>query len=346
MKARAKQKGLSLAELLLALALGAVIVAGFGRMFTAGRATHAMLEGQSRLQESARMALDLIARSARAAGHIGCDSRVTVANGLNGAWLDLPELHLPRAVQAFEGVGADADDDAWRPSLAGLKAPDGSGGLGRTPRPGTDVLVLRRVEAQQPLARTVGPLEAVAVDADTLNLQADDFAVLADCQRAMLFRVTSIAQAAGVATLVRAAGTGRLGNASVPLGTAPWGSATGAAGAGVGRMVTTTYFVAEVDQVNNRGAPVFALWRKVGVGNVAEMLRGIDDMQLQLAVDSTPTDADPRADRYLSPAHLGGEAVRAIHVELVASSVDAAPGEAPMRRSFSRTVALRSELVQ
>lgn len=343
---RAKQKGLSLAELLLALALGAVIVAGFGRMFAANRATHAMLEGQSRLQESARVALDLIARSARMAGHIGCDSRVAVANGLNGVWRDLPEVRLASPVEAFEGVGADSDDDAWRPSLAGLKATDGSGGLGRAPEPGTDVLVLRRVEARQPLARSVGALDTVVVDTDNLDLQDDDFAVLADCERAILFRVTSIAEAAGMATLARASGAGRLDNRAVALGAAPWGGASGAEGAGVGRVVADVYFVAEVAEQNNRGEPVFALWRKVGDGSVAELLRGIDDMQLLLAVDSTPMDADPRADRYLSPADLGAEAVRAVHVQLLASSIDAAGGDRPLRRAFARTVALRPRLLQ
>lgn len=344
MKGATSQKGLSLVELLLALALGAVIVAGFGRMFAANRATHAMLEGQSRMQESARVALDLIARSARMAGHVGCDSGVTVARGLNGAWRDLPEVRLTDPVQAFEGVGADPGDDSWRPSLAGLQATDGSGGLDMAPEPGTDVLVLRRAEAQQPLARSVGPLDAMAVEAVALDMEDDDFAVLTDCQRAMLFRVTSIAEAAGVATLARASGAGRLGNASVPLGAAPWGGASGAQGAGVARVVADTYFIAEVAQANDRGDAVFALWRKVGVGNAAELLRGIDDMQVLLAVDSTPADADPRADRYLSPANLGGEAVRAIHVELLASSIDAADGDGPLRRAFSRTVALRSRL--
>ena len=343
MKGAKSQKGLSLAELLLALALGAVIVAGFGRMFAANRSTHAMLEGQSRMQESARVALDLIARSARMAGHIGCDSGASVGNGLNGTWPDLPEVRLTEPVQAFEGVGTSSDDDSWTPSLAGLKATDGSGGLDTAPEPGTDVLVLRRVEAQQTLTRGIDPLDAVAVDADLLDLQDDDFAVLADCERAMLFRVTSIAEAAGVATLARTAGSGRLANASVALGAAPWGGTSGAEGAGVGRVVTDTYFVAEVEQANDRGEPVFALWRKVGVSNVAELLRGIDDMQVLLGVDSTPTDADPSADRYLSPANLASEAVRAIHVELQASSIDAADGDQPLRRTFSRTIALRSQ---
>ena len=345
MNGLSRQKGLSLAELLLALALGAVIVAGFGRMFAANRATHAVLEGQSRLQESARVALDLIARSARMAGHIGCDSRVATANGLNGVWRDLPEVRLASPVEAFEGVGADSGDDAWQPSLAGLKATDGSGGLGRAPEPGTDVLALRRVEAQQPLARSVGALDSVVVEADGLDLQDDDFAVLADCERAMLFRVTSIAEAAGMATLARASGAGRLDNRAVALG-ARWGGASGAEGAGVGRVVADVYFVAEVGERNNRGEPVFALWRKVGGGSVAELLRGIDDMQLLLAVDSTPMDADPRADRYLSPADLGAEAVRAVHVELLASSIDTADGGRPLRRAFARTVALRPRLLQ
>ncbi len=82
-KFHARSKGFSLIELMLALALGLVVVTGIVQLFVGNSQTYAVLEGQSRLQENARFAFDFISRSAQTAGFWGCaPERANVVKGL------------------------------------------------------------------------------------------------------------------------------------------------------------------------------------------------------------------------------------------------------------------------
>lgn len=64
------QLGLSIVELLIALALGLLLMTGIIQVFIASRQTYATNEAMGRLQENGRFALDFIARNARNAGYI------------------------------------------------------------------------------------------------------------------------------------------------------------------------------------------------------------------------------------------------------------------------------------
>jgi type IV pilus assembly protein PilW len=59
--------GFSLIELMLALTLGAIVTFGIVQLFVGNNQTYTMLNGQSRMQEAARFAVDFVSRSARAA---------------------------------------------------------------------------------------------------------------------------------------------------------------------------------------------------------------------------------------------------------------------------------------
>ncbi len=66
---RHKQRGLSLVELMVALALGMVLMAGFVQIFMSVRSTYAVNEASSRMQENGRFALEFISQHARMAGY-------------------------------------------------------------------------------------------------------------------------------------------------------------------------------------------------------------------------------------------------------------------------------------
>lgn len=67
---RHKQQGLSLVELMVALALGMVLMAGFVQIFMSVRSTYAINEASSRMQENGRFALEFISQHARMAGYL------------------------------------------------------------------------------------------------------------------------------------------------------------------------------------------------------------------------------------------------------------------------------------
>ena len=80
---RHKQQGLSLVELMVALTLGMVLMAGFLQIFMSVRSTYATNEASSRLQENGRFALDFLAQHARLAGYRDPSHAAT------GQWLHL-----------------------------------------------------------------------------------------------------------------------------------------------------------------------------------------------------------------------------------------------------------------
>jgi type IV pilus assembly protein PilW len=71
---RLKQAGLSLVELLIAMALGVVLLLGLIQIFEGTRASFNAADARARIQESGRFALEFIRRDARMVGHMGCQN--------------------------------------------------------------------------------------------------------------------------------------------------------------------------------------------------------------------------------------------------------------------------------
>ncbi|MGH8540908.1 MAG: PilW family protein, partial [Stenotrophobium sp.] len=69
MSLRRHQSGLTLIELMIALVLGLLIIAGVGEVFLAGRASYSVQQRLSNLQENGRFALHFLQSDIRRAGY-------------------------------------------------------------------------------------------------------------------------------------------------------------------------------------------------------------------------------------------------------------------------------------
>lgn len=69
-----RQFGLSLIELMIAIALGVVLLLGLIQIFGGVRASFNAAEARARIQENGRFALEFLRRDARMAGHLGCQN--------------------------------------------------------------------------------------------------------------------------------------------------------------------------------------------------------------------------------------------------------------------------------
>lgn len=337
---------------MLALGLGALVATGAARLFADSQRAYALLNAQTRMQESARQSLDFIARSVRSAGYLGCTSSPdAVRNTLNGSGDAMFEINVSVPVEAFDGTDALGTPDSWMPSLSALPR-RGAGNAFVRGRgidvgavvPLTDVLVLRRVAV--PGARIAGAVAPdgfpLVEDDGELDIDAGDFAVISDCRRAALFRVSRMERGDGVATLVRTPGSEMFDNAagvSLSDGDMPYGNASSAEGAAVFGVVTEIYFVARGTGRNNVGSAPFSLWRKTTTDAPVELIQGIEDLQVRLGLDGN---GDGTVDRYALPGDAVGQDVRSIDVRVTANSVDAVEGPAPIRRTLSRVIALRN----
>jgi type IV pilus assembly protein PilW len=359
---RRHARGFSLIELMIALALGVVVTAGIVTLFVGNNETYTLLNGQARLQESARFAMDFVTRSSRSAGYFGCDpDQDKVYNSLNGDWdaSQLYEFAISRPIEAFHGINNGNALADWTPSLTPL--PRTSGGTTVNAfqngngidvaelRPQTDVLVLRHVEAPgAPIAQMVQPAGApvVTVPAGGLQFGVDDFVAINNCEQAAVFRVTALALAGANATLGRGTGAGIYQNSPAKTLSEqgiPYGEATNAQGSAVGRVLTDIYFVAQGAGSNNRGQTPWSLWRKTSEDAPVELVEGVEDLQVSFGIDTTPGNAFEAANRYVSFDQVGTNAIRALRITLTATSVDVVTDDdQPLRRTFSQTVSFRN----
>lgn len=160
MAARARSSGLSLIEIMVALAIGSLLLLGLVQVFSASRAAYQLSEGMARTQENARFAMDFLQRDLRMVGHLGCvndqahfvkaegdpvNRITTMANA--GQPLDFEV-----SIQGYEATGTGPTDPAvrlgsfttgWSPSL-----PASIQTLSPAPLPGSDIVVLRYLNAR------------------------------------------------------------------------------------------------------------------------------------------------------------------------------------------------------
>jgi len=360
--ARRNSSGFSLIELMLALSLGVVVTAGIVQLFVGNSQTYSLLNGQARMQENARFALDFISRSVRSAGYLGCDpDDDKVINTLgpqpNTNWNSLFEFNITEPVEAFNGLGGGG----FNPSATSLPQNLGGGGSINTHIAGnginmgtldsaSDILVLRHM--QVPGGRInamVGPNSNPTIfDDGSLNIQLDDIVAISNCEQAAMFKVTAIASAGGLTTLSPGAGgAGTFSNvpgSSLSALNFPYGQVNDAQGTTVSRVLTEIYYLAsDPDFTNNQNVPIKSLWRKTSASAPVELIRGIEDFQILLGVDTTSNTLNSVNQYFLPGTQPASSVIRAIRIRIVASSIDAVTADNQvLERTYTQTINVRN----
>ena len=80
---RMREQGISLVELMIAMLLGLTLIAGVGHSFLATNKTWTLQDELTRIQENARMALDILTNNIRTASYTGCPPQTELANLLH-----------------------------------------------------------------------------------------------------------------------------------------------------------------------------------------------------------------------------------------------------------------------
>ena len=357
--------GFSLIELMMALALGVVVTAGIVQLFVGNNQTYSVLQGQSRLQEGARYALDFISESARAGGYFGCDpdmdKRYTT---LNQTLQNTFEMNILQPVAGFDYVGGGGTSmNDWLPSAAVLPrvgapttTPVPANGISfGSVAPNTDILAVRRIDPPgERISAIVQPdSDPVVIEDDgDVTFAADDFAVISDCEQASIFRITGVNDVGASIQLSRTANAGagsviyrNRAGATLSEQNVAFGAATNSQGTTVARMFTEVYFIADSASTNNRGQTPLSLWRKSGSAAPVELVEGIEDLQLWFGIDTTPNDDLDIPNRYDDFAAVNlTDVVRTLRIQITASTVDVVNVEdnAPITRTFSQTISLRN----
>ncbi|MBX3706434.1 MAG: PilW family protein [Pseudomonadales bacterium] len=354
--------GFSLIELLLALALGLVIVAGIVQLFVGNSQTYAVMHAQARLQENGRFALDFISRAARSAGYFGCAPQPqNIVRGLRGNWALIPEFNITRFIDGHESTGPTA----WAPTLNTLPRSgatnanvyiDGNGINTADVAPGTDIVAFRTLrEPGRRLAQTLQPDAAPVVMAPggDAGMAVNDIIMISNCEQGAVVRITGMAVAGDEAQLTLATSTtGNLyenadqvegPNGLIPFSLSFLQRAYGE-DTSVAVVETTYFFIAPSLAPDSEGNPVLALWQKVGSAGPVELVQGVENLQVLYGIDTTLNDGVPNANRYVPFNEVPDpNQVVSIRVTVTVNSVDpiAADG-ARLARTFSKTLQFRN----
>lgn len=189
--------GFSLIELMIALVLGLLLIAGALSIFLAAREAFRVTEDLSRVQESGRVAFDLLARDVREAGGNHCANAVRVANVVSGR--DSP--YWQNWANSFKGF--DGSDAFTAPSF-------GFGGAASERVAATDALEVHSSEdlgmyVSEAMTSSQADFKVNAVPSD---VKANDVLMVCD------FRLVSLFKATGVGAASISHGVGASGNCS------------------------------------------------------------------------------------------------------------------------------------
>lgn len=283
-----RETGFSLVELMVALVLSLLLLAGALSILYSSKLTNTENDRLSRLQEAGRTVIELMLRDARAAGYPGCSRPVfgdEFANGLLGG----DSAPTPTATQlaspwnfSIPVYGFNATGGAWLPTLDTTWLPSDS-------MPGSDVVMIRTTRQGLPVFRTTAAVTSTAADLQverpsgatlTLNTATagNTSMIISDCTGAATFMATGFtAVTATTATIAHAAGAGAFGNTTADL-------ARG--GFGIGSMVMPVQTV--IYYVRNSDTPGVGptLWQRIGNAPPQELVQGVENLQLSYGVDT------------------------------------------------------------
>jgi type IV pilus assembly protein PilW len=177
-----RQRGFSLVELMVALVLGLLVIGGVGGVFLSQRELYRQNENLARMQENARYAFEVMARSLREAGGIACGSNLLhVANVLNDAssnwWSNWGE-----GIHGYEG-----NDDSFPKAF----------GTGRGERvSGTEAVVVWSGTLNEEVTVTSHNSDlhyfTVKTNETAPNIDKGDILLVCDYEQAAIFQTTNV----------------------------------------------------------------------------------------------------------------------------------------------------------
>lgn len=341
-----RQQGLSIVELMVAMALGLLLTAVMINVLLSSKGSVRRQEQLNTLQQNARVAFEYLASDARMIGHLGCYT------GLGDLKNNLGAVSL----QTNYKVGVEGYDYAFATpgsyTLTGLQPSDettaakwsantatgsispidpalvssGSNTGGLTP--GSDVLVIRTVggRAVRLSAATVASGTTIAVEnlsggtcsngttAKVSGFCQNSHGLIASCASAHVFKVNSIA--------------GTTLTISGDLGTGPVYPTVSTE---VFPMQTVVYYVKR-----SSAGSTMSLYRRIFDGDNAngleqELVDGVESMQIRYGVDRLVASdtADGSVNGYVAaPAVLDWGDVVAVRMSLLLRAADPVEGDA------------------
>lgn len=260
---KGNQRGFTIVEILIALALGVLLSSALVQTFSTTHTLSSMESALSRVQETGRFTLETLARDIRMAGYHGCadpnDVDVTVmAEKLKGSGAF--------AFESLQGFETDPTSGNFAPALpAGHDLENIEGDA----RPGSDVISVTFANTSGvTLTAPTGQSANIKVPEIPAGVKKGSFAMISDCKSAHLFEVTNEPKNF---TITHGGNVNDPHNSLDP----PY-----MAGAQLMTYESRTYYVADTGRNTASGAPVYALYVRDLNGISQEILEGVETLQI------------------------------------------------------------------
>ena len=288
---------MSLIEILIAVTLSLMIMAGAISMLTGNKRVYREQNEMGRLQENARFAMEILIKDIRMAGYMGCvDNIDNVQNHLNNGNDDDNVFSMGNAVEGFNNGSAQ-----WEPSDSTDQV--------STFTSDTDGITIRYLDPNGMSPTAKMPTTSANIEVTSIgDLEEGDIIGVADCESAEVFEITGFA--AGPKITHNTGATAWVGNATKEL-QKRYGT-----DAAIVRFVAHRYYIRDNDDGNA------ALYRQEANGTVLELIEGIDNMQILFGED---TDNDAVANQYVNAAGVGAsnwDNVVSVRIALLVNSVE------------------------
>jgi len=301
MGGRHRQLGFGLIEIMVALALGMILIGALIQVFSSSRLGYQMEAGMSRLQENGRLAMDLVKFDTRMGGYLGCGSIDQVDPVERNA--SAITFDPANAVRGHQHTGS-----TWSPAL-----PAALSGLTSPPLAGTDVVTVQKGESCG--AYLTGNMTAATANipidgSNSCSIAAQDLLLITDCTNGDLFVATGISGTAPQSVTHTTTGGFNTSN----IFTRAYGPE-----AEVLTFESISYYVAAGA---GGGSSLWRFYqdRATGGNNPQELVEGVENLQLLFGED---TDGDRYAETYVVASSVGDwSAVVSVRMAMLINSVE------------------------
>jgi len=297
--------GFNLVELMISMTITLILLAAISGMMVSTKEANTTQNSLARLQENARIALQIVSRDIRRTGYFGCGgfNRENLVNGLSNSATSSGQYSSSVPLQ-----GAEKGSATLFPGGDAVPA-------GAT----SDVIAMRFVDGSNPI-QVVPPYmnaSTAVLNVDTgSGLNKGDIVLVSDCNGGNIFQITGPASGSVTNNVVHNGGAVAgvsPGNVSQDLGRTYSGDAS------ISKFVSLYYFV--MTNVTT-GQP--SLYRRNENGVNQELVQGVERLQILYGIDS---DGDLQPDRYVTAgsAQLSSKnqwrLVRTVRINLMARSL-------------------------
>jgi type IV pilus assembly protein PilW len=329
---RYHQRGVSMAELMIAMLLGIILMAGVLQLFSSNKSTFISMEGISEIQDGARAGIERVKSRVRMASYMGC-SNVNAINPNNVA--------AGVAAVAFgpNNVVNGVDNDAAVNAIVD----------------GTDTLTVVFATAANTALVTdmTSTADVITITTNPNNFQKNNALIITDCENADVFGASAVVDTGtgGPFTIAHATADATDTFNAVNTLSKPYLASNSL----IMRLSSATYSVQNTGRFDAAGNPVRALFETLpGPGGPTEIITGVEDMQIEYGED---TSGDGNADTYVDASSVGSWSgvVSARITLLIATEREIGPNPRPytdlagnpqsdrhMRRTFTTTIGLRN----